>query len=74
MKLEFLNAIYGWLKKQSPEVVRFICIILMLWIFGHYTASGVKSVISNNKTVEKQDKQNREQYVVEITPQVNRLI
>ncbi len=74
MNLEFLNTIYGWLKKQSPEVIRFICIILILWIFGHYTASGVKSVISNSKTVEKQDKQNREQYVVEITPQVNRLI
>jgi hypothetical protein len=53
MNLGFLNAIYGWLKKQSPEVIRFICIILILWIFGHYTASGVKSVISNSKTVEK---------------------
>ena len=56
MKLEILNVIYGWLKKQSPEVIRFICIILILWIFGHYTSSGVKSVISNNKTIEKQDK------------------
>ena len=74
MKLEFLNVIYGWLKKQSPEVIRFICIILILWIFGHYTASGVKSVISNNKNIEKQDKYDREQYVVEIATHVNKLI
>jgi hypothetical protein len=53
MKLEILNVIHEWLKKQSPEVVRFICIILILWIFGHYTASGVKSVISNSKITEK---------------------
>ena len=74
MNLAFLNAILEWLKKQSPEVVRFICIILILWIFGHYTTSGVKSVISNSKIIEKQDKRNREQYVVEITPRINRLI
>lgn len=74
MNLEFLNVIYGWFKKQSPEVIRFICIVLILWIFGHYTASGVKSVISNSKTIEKEDKRHREQYVVEITPHVNRLI
>ena len=74
MKLEFLKVIYDWLKKQSPEVVRLVCIILILWVFGHYTASGVRSVISSSKTIEKQDKQDREQYVVDITPQVNRLV
>lgn len=74
MKLEILNVIYGWLKKQSPEVIRFICIILIMWIFGHYTASGVKSVISNSKNIEKQDKHYREQYVVDIAPHVNKLI
>lgn len=74
MKLEFLKVIYGWLKKQSPEVVRLVCIILILWVFGHYTASGVRSVISSSKTIEKQDKQDREQYVVYITPHVNRLV
>ena len=74
MKLEFLKVIYGWLKKQSPEVVRLVCIILILWVFGHYTASGVRSVISSSKTIEKQDKQDREQYVVDITPHVNRLV
>ena len=74
MKLEFLKVIYDWLKKQSPEVVRLVCIILILWVFGHYTASGVRSVISSSKTIEKQDKQDREQYVVYITPHVNRLV
>lgn len=71
MNLEFLNAIYSWLKKQSPEVVRLVCIALLLWIFGNYTATGVKRVLNNSKNTERQDKYEREQYTVDITPEVN---
>lgn len=74
MNLEFLNAIYSWLKKQSPEVVRLVCIALLLWIFGNYTATGVKRVLNNSKNTERQDKYEREQYTVDITPEVNRYI
>lgn len=74
MNLEFLNAIYSWLKKQSPEVVRLVCIALLLWIFGNYTATGVKRILNNSKNTERQDKYEREQYTVDITPEVNRYI
>lgn len=74
MNLEFLNAIYSWLKKQSPEVVRLVCIALLLWIFGNYTATGVKRVLNNSKNTERQDKYEREQYTVDITPEVNEYI
>lgn len=74
MSLEFLNAIYNWLKKQSPDVVRLVCIALLLWIFGNYTATGVKRVLNNSRNTERQDKCKREQYTVDITPEVNKYI
>lgn len=74
MNLQILNAAYGWLKKQSPEVVRLVCIALLLWIFGNYTATGVKRVLNNSKNTERQDKDNREQYTVDITLEVNKYI
>ena len=74
MNLEILNAAYSWLKKQSPDVVRLVCIALLLWIFGNYTATGVKRVLNNSRNTERQDKYKREQYTVDITLDVNKYI
>ena len=71
---DFVNFIWNWLKKQSPEVVRTICIILFLWILGNYTISGVKDVFNDHVKIEQEEKRQREEYTVEITPYVNNRI
>ena len=71
---ELLKIIWGWLKKQSPEVLQTIIMILVVWILGNYTISGIKDVFKDQQTMEQRTKQKREQYVVAITPIVNRHI
>lgn len=69
--LEQIILIWEWLKKLSPEFIRVLCIALVLWIIGNYTISGVKDIFKEHTKSEEVLKKQREQYTVDITPNVN---
>lgn len=71
---DLVKIIWCWLKKQSPEFLRLLCVILIVWILGNYTLTGVKQIFTDHTKQEQVIKKEREAYTVEITPIVNRHI
>lgn len=74
MNLNFLKTIWEWLTKLSPDFLRFLVIVLLLLMFVNYNVDGIKKVFIQHFRTEEKLKQDREEYTVEITPKISKLI
>ena len=74
MDFKLLKTIWEWLQKLSPDILRLFIIILLMYVFVGRSVDGVKTMFNQENNKQLQIKQDREQYVVEIMPEVNRLI
>lgn len=74
MSLKFLKTIWEWLTKLSPDFLRFLVIVLILFIFVNYNIDGIKHIFNQHFKTEARLKQDMEEYTVEITPKISKLI
>lgn len=72
MKLQILKICWNWIKNLQPEVVRIICFILIIILILNYTSLGIKDILRDQARSEVLEKEKREQYVIKITPIVNK--
>ena len=69
--LNLLGKIWSWIKDLNPDIVRLICMGLIVWVIGHYTLDGVVRAIRDTNESEQILKEKREQYTIQITPNIN---
>ena len=74
MSINTLKTIWDWLSKLSPDFLRLIIIILVLFVFVNYNVDGIRKLFVQQINTEEQLKQDRERYTVEITPKISKLI
>lgn len=74
MSINTLKTIWDWLTKLSPDFLRLLIIILLLYVFVDYNTDGIKKLFVQQTSIEEKLKQDREQYTVEITPKISKLV
>lgn len=72
--LNLLGKVWSWIKDLNPDIVRLICMGLIVWVIGHYTLDGVVRAIRYTNESEQVLKERREQYTIQITPKINQHI
>lgn len=74
MDFNFLKTIWKYLDKLSPDLLRLLVFFLIFYIFICKNTNSVENAFEQKTNSELKLKQDREQYVVEITPKINDIL